>query len=748
MQLAARQPGILRESNPLKHGPSVILAVCLLAGAAGASTRADTRSEGEEIVALGRLAAAPTLDGVVGPGEWDGAGRAELRYQVQPGDNAPPSERTEVLLAADAAHLYVAFVAFDSEPSTIRARVSRRDDVFQDDYVTVHLDTFDDRRRAYVFHFNPVGVQSDGLYNEGTAVGRDWAANVDASWDGVLVSKGVVNGEGYVVEVAIPFATLRYQAGPGKAFGLHLSRWISRKAESVYWRPISRDASSLLVQMGRLTGLEGIGERRTLDLIPEAVGWVTDLRQPGGTEDRDPDGEPGLTATWAMTPNMTLSGAANPDFSQIEADVPQIEVNQRFPLFYPEKRPFFLEGDQYFRSPGALTFVDTRQIVDPDWGSKLAGKAGRQSVGLLAASDQAPGERPVAGALALGENALFGIARYQRDLLRNSTWGGFATTRRFAGSSNTVLATDGQLRSRVSVLGFQVARSWTSDPGTEARGGSATYLWYEWQGRHLRIFVNDQRVTEDYANLTGFVRRSGFRANSANLGWEFQPAPATWWVKVRPFVAIRRLATTTGLLDESYIDPGLDLTLARNITFYVYHSFHTDSFGVREYGYDFNVIDSHLKPFKRIGLEWRLQWGEGVNFDPARTLVGDALDWSFALTLKPNDRWSNEALWLKSRLREKQTGQTLFNQDIARLRTAFQFTRDHGARLIGEYDTRARRLSLSLLYSYTPRPNSAVYLGYGDLLYEGLDPNELTPRPGWNRLRQQLFLKVSYGYRP
>jgi hypothetical protein len=445
---------------------------------------------------------------------------------------------------------------------------------------------------------------------------------------------------------------------------------------------------------------------------------------------------------------MTLSGAANPDFSQIEADVPQIDVNQRFPLFYPEKRPFFLEGDQYFRSPGALTFVNTRQVVDPDWGVKLAGKSGRQSVGLLAAVDRAPGERPAAGTLASGEDALFGIARYQRDLFRNSTWGAFATTRRFAGSSNSVLATDGQLRSRVSVLGFQLGRSWTSEAGGDARGGSATYLWYEWQGRHLRIFVNDHRMTEGYASQTGFVRRVGIRSNNANLGWEFQPAAATWWVKLRPFVVAKRLVTTAGLLDESYVDPGFDLTLARNVTLYVYHSFHTDSFDGREYGYDFNVIDSKVRPFKRVALDGRLQWGEGVNFDRARTVVGDALDWRVTLTLKPSDRWNAEALWLKSRLLEKETGARLFNQDIARLRTAFQFTRDHGARFVGEYDTRARRLSLSLLYSYTPRPNTAVYLGYGDLLYDGLDPSDLTRRPGWNRLRQQLFLKVSYGFRP
>jgi hypothetical protein len=422
-------------------------------------------------------------------------------------------------------------------------------------------------------------------------------------------------------------------------------------------------------------------------------------------------------------------------------------VNQRFPLFYPEKRPFFLEGDQYFRSPGALTFVNTRQVVDPDWGLRLAGKTGRNSVGLLASSDRAPGQQAAAGSPGFGTNALFAIARYQRDLFRNSTWGGFATTRRFGGSSNTVLATDGQLRFKVSVIGFQLSRSWTTSAEAPAREGSATYLWYEWQGRHLRIFLNDQRVTADYSSLAGFVRRTGIRANNANLGWEFQPGTPTWWVKVRPFLVVRRQVTAAGLLDESYVDPGFDLTLARNVTFYVYHSFHTDSFGGREYGYDFNVIDSEVKPWKRVSLEWRIQWGEGVNFDPARTLVGDALNLRFALTFKPNDRLSAEALWLKSRLALKQTGEELFDQDITRLRTAFQFTRDHGARFIGEYDTRSRRAALSLLYAFTPRPNTAVYLGYGDLLYDDLDPVDLTPRPGWNRLRQTFFLKVSYGFR-
>ena len=381
-----------------------------------AAAFADT--EGQDRVALGRLVAPPTIDGVLSPGEWEGAGRVELRYQVQPGDNAAPSERTEVFLAADAERLFLAFRAFDSDPAAVRARVGRRDDVFQDDYVSVYLDTFDDRRRAYVFHFNPLGIQADGLYNEGTAVGRNWAENVDASWDGVLVSKGALDSEGYVVEAAVPFATLRYQAGPGRAFGLHLARWISRKAESVYWRPISRDVSSLLVQMGQLTELDAIGRRRTLDLIPEVVGSVAEEGQPGGGEAKETDGEPGLTATWTVTPNLQPRGHGQP---RLLADRGRRAPDRREPALPPllsREAPLLPRGRPVLPLPGRAHVREHPADRRSGLGGEAGGKTGRNSLGVLASSDRAPGER--AGTEA---NAVFGIARYQRDLFRNSTLG-------------------------------------------------------------------------------------------------------------------------------------------------------------------------------------------------------------------------------------------------------------------------------------------------------------------------------------
>lgn len=688
-----------------------------------------------------------TIDGVMSDGEWSSAERIELGYQVQPGDNAPPTERSEFYLTYTSEHLYVAFRAFDSDPSAIRARVSRREDIFNDDYFAVYLDTYDDRRRAYVFYFNPLGIQADGIYTEGLGVGRDWGRNVDLTWDGILESKGALTSDGYIVEAAIPFKTMRFQAGKERRWGLHVQRWIARKAENIHWRPISRDVSALLIQMGAITGLDEIYTGRALDIIPTVTLSATGDRRPDRRFDNVNKFDPGLTAVWAITPNLILSAAANPDFSQIEADVPQIEVNQRFPLFFPDKRPFFFEGDQYFRSPGALTFLNTRQIVDPDWGIKLTGKIGANTIGALSASDRAPGLSLAVSDADYRSQAYFNILRYQRDIMKGSTIGAFITAHRFARSSNTVMATDGQIRfARVNVLGFQGAYSKTKELDGTSKDGAATYTWLEHQGRHLRLFVNDLRLASDYNSLAGFVRRTGIRSNSANLGYEFQ-REKSWFVTLRPFTVIKYAKTSEGLTDESYVDPGVDLTLPRAINLYIYRSFHIDSFVGREFPYRFNVVDYTINTFKKVSFEGRFQFGEGVNFDPASPKVGDSLSLTFQMTITPNNRLNTETLYLKSNLKDKSSGARLFNQEIFRNRTIYQFNRDNAVRSIIEYDTARRRAGVSLLYSYTPRPNTALFVGYNDLIFNGFDPLLARRSPGLVRLRRTFFAKLSYNFR-
>jgi hypothetical protein len=372
--------------------------------------------------------------------------------------------------------------------------------------------------------------------------------------------------------------------------------------------------------MGTIGGLGGIRPTRPLDLIPTLTSAVESTPSAPGRMAQRTDWAPGLTANWGVTPNLALGATLTPDFSQIEADVPQIEVNQRFPLFYAEKRPFFYEGGQFFQSPGAMNFVNTRQIVDPDCGAKLTGKAGANTIAVLAAADAAPGRRAGPDGLGAGDAAHFGVLRYQRDLFGSSTVGGFVTERRFAGASSTVVAADGQLRFPLNTIGFQFARSSTTEID-ESRAGTASYVWYDFLGRHWRLFVNDMRLSDGYDSQVGFVRRRGFRAHSMTFGYEFQGNESRWFVRARPFVVARYLKTTEGLVDESYADPGVDLRLVRDVSIYAYSSFRQDAFAGQEFPHRFLAVNTTVNTWKRVTVGHRLQVGEAVHFDPVRPPV-------------------------------------------------------------------------------------------------------------------------------
>lgn len=263
---------------------------------------------------------------------------------------------------------------------------------------------------------------------------------------------------------------------------------------------------------------------------------------------------------------------------------------------------------------------------------------------VLAAGDAAPGRLAVPGQVGSGDVAQFGIARYQRDILQNSTIGGFLTTRRFAGDYNTVAAVDGQIRLPLQTIGYQMATSFTErsvglEPGVRGRTsrGDATYVWYDLAGRHWRLFINDLRISGDYRAAAAFVSRTGIQATAVNLGYELQ-GDDTWWVRVRPFVVARAARTPDRLLDESYVDPGADVTLARDISIYTYHSLRRDAFLGREYDTRSHVTSYTVNTFARVGMSGRLRLGEAVSFNPAAPQVGRHVESSLTVTLKPNAR--------------------------------------------------------------------------------------------------------------
>ncbi len=306
---------------------------------------------------------APTIDGQLNDAVWKNAAAFGDFRQIQPGDNIAPSFPTEVLIGYDAKNLYIAF-RVKQDKNKVRATLSRRDDIFNDDFVGLQLDTFNDRRQAYAFFFNPLGIQADGTVSEGR--GEDYSVDV------VMESKGVLTEDGYTIEASIPFKSLRYEAGKNKLWGIHIFRRVqSNNKETDSWMPIDRSRSDSLGQAGHITGLEGIATTRQLEINPSLT-LSESGRRSRFTFDNNPAGRFvndrlkagfGMTAKFSLTPTITLDFAYNPDFAQVKADAPVTTANQRFPIFFEEKRPFFLERIDIFQT--RMNVVNTRAIVNP-----------------------------------------------------------------------------------------------------------------------------------------------------------------------------------------------------------------------------------------------------------------------------------------------------------------------------------------------------------------------------------------------
>ncbi|MEP6947450.1 MAG: DUF5916 domain-containing protein [Acidobacteriota bacterium] len=474
--------------------------------AAGASPVATTagRKVGNVIVPEEKLrpitipltTAAIVIDGRPDEEAWKTAAVFKDFYQTGPGDNIAPSKPTEVRVMYDEHNLYVSFKCWDDRDK-IRATVAKRDEVFGEDNVRMWLDTYDDQRRAYILGFNPLGIQQDGIYTEGQ--GADFSVDI------VMESKGVIEDWGWSVEVKIPFKSLRYASGKGKKWGFNVARNIDRfNDEFDQWLPDDRNVSGFLIKHGKITGLDDVKYERTLEVVPSmtlsetgsrkrtvpnsgfnALGPYDPIFNPIGVRDpgrfvNDPlKPQLSLNLKYTLSPNVTFDAAINPDFAEIEADAPVVSANQRFPIYFQEKRPFFLEGKDIFESPMRPFY--SRTIVDPDFATKLTGKVGATTFGLLLASDNAPGnysqdergelldcqrardldpagsKRNCANEEFVDKNAMFGVLRLKRDFGKENNVGFFATTRIFPKDRNFVSGFDGKFKlNPKTILAFQV----------------------------------------------------------------------------------------------------------------------------------------------------------------------------------------------------------------------------------------------------------------------------------------------------
>ncbi|HEX8430782.1 MAG TPA: DUF5916 domain-containing protein, partial [Longimicrobium sp.] len=475
------------------------------------------------------------VDGRLDEAAWSRASLLTGFTQTRPAEGAPASEATEVRVFYTPRDLYIGIRARAADPSRIRSTLAERDQITSDDHIRILLDTFYDRRRAFVFYVNPLGIQQDGTLAEGR--GTDFAP--DFTFD----SRGHLTGDGYEVELRIPLKSLKFPGADEQRWGFNVIRVIPATSGQESWAPRGQSVPSELAQSGTLRGIRGLRPGRLFEANPTLT-----ARRVGSTGDdgfrRGPT-EPdlGVNLKYGVTSELTLDATVNPDFSTVEADADQITVNERFAISLQEKRPFFLEGADLFSTPESLVY--TRSIVDPAVGARLTGKVGALNLAYLGAVDEAPLNSPARFA-PTGERAVFHIARVRRDVgSGGSTIGALATSRQTGSAFNHVAAADARIRfGEVYTLGAQAGgswtRSWIPDPlgrdsaggpgarqavSTDDRVGHIAHLYLDRTARRWGYIATLRDIPSTFSTETGFVRRRGLTELSGGNRFSWYGAP-------------------------------------------------------------------------------------------------------------------------------------------------------------------------------------------------------------------------------
>ncbi|HEX9704752.1 MAG TPA: DUF5916 domain-containing protein, partial [Gemmatimonadales bacterium] len=458
-------------------------------------------------VSIPRMESPVTIDGVLDEPGWRHAARLTGFSQYRPSDGRAAEDSTDLLVWYQPDAIVFGVRAFEAHGAVVRATLADRDQIDADDYVRVLLDTFNDRRRALMFGVNPLGVQQDGVWSDGVDAGAAggpgagfrFDGTIDINPDFVFESKGRVTETGYEVELRIPFKSIRYQSTDPQDWGLQIVRTTQHSGYEDTWTPAVRASASFLVQSGRLTGLTNLHRGVVMDLNPEFTTRVDGTPRAGKPYLYTGEPRVGGNVRWGATVNLSLNATVNPDFSQVEADVGQVTVNERFALFVPEKRPFFLEGLEQYDTPNRLIY--TRRITAPLAGAKLTGKAGGTNIAWLAAVDDDD-------LSATGRHPFYNLLRLRRDLGSSSTAGLVYTDRVEGDQYNRVLGTDVRVVWRgIWFSTVQLVGSWTRDALGARAGGLWQIVLFDRTGRSYGNHAEVQGVSPEFAAGSGFVPR-------------------------------------------------------------------------------------------------------------------------------------------------------------------------------------------------------------------------------------------------
>lgn len=699
------------------------------------------------------------IDGNLDEKAWENALRFNLNVEVMPAVNVPAPVDTECYVIYDTTYLYVGCRAYDPEPEKIRAYLSDRDAAWNDDNIGLIIDTFNDENRAFAFFVNPLGIQGDEIMSNG-------GSQEDMSWDAIWNSAGQITDFGYVVEIAIPFRALQFQPSKeDQIWGFAPVRNYPRsRRHQISSFPLDRNEQCLICQFPKIRGFSGAEPGRNIELDPTVVGLQSDERRDfpdGPMKKGESFGNIGISGKWGLTNNMTLSGALNPDFSQVEADVAQLDINKQFALYYPEKRPFFLEGQDFFETP--IQALYTRSVADPDWGVKISGKEGKNAIGFFSAQDQMtnllfPGSQ---GSMAgfLNQRSYSNVLRYRRDVGGGSTVGLLMTDREGDSYHNRLAGLDGLLRlSKSDVVSFQLLGSQTAYPDSLAQDydqdngdiyGYAANFEISHQKKNYLVYGSYEDFGPDFRADLGFVPQVDYRNFELGGGYIYIGTEKSFFSEI----------DIVGNYDQTNDHQGnlLERELETNISFNgPMQSQLSTTMGIRKKVYKeesfsqfFNHIFFSIRPRGTLYCDLFLSYGDEIDYTHVRAgkylQISPEIRWNLGTHINLNFVYHYQRLNI--------IGERLFLAQLPQIRFLYHLNSRAFFRAILQYQHIDRNLNLyeddvppqtqtlfsQLLFSYKLNPRTVLFLGYSDN-YLGFQDVNLT------QTDRTFFLKIGYAW--
>jgi len=639
-----------------------------------------------------------------------------------------------------------------------------RGDVFNDDSVNIMIDTFNDQRRAYFFLCTPLGIQQEGQFTD--------VNGFDGSFQAVWDSQARLTDQGYIVRNAIPFKSLRFPNNDEQTWRVIFNRTIPRLSEDTFWPEYSLTIDGRLNQTATMTGIRDISRGRNMQVVPFV--FFRDFRLEketldGRSVDDDNEESIGVDAKFVLRDALVLDVTANPDFSQIESDQPQVTANERFEVFFPELRPFFLENNDIFETPINLLF--TRRIADPSGGIKLTGKQGPWAIGALLTDDEAPGRSVDAGDPLDGKSAQAAALRIARDVADQSRIGFLMTDRELKDAYNRVVAVDGRIRFDENWIGnVQIANATTRDLDGLKSNGVAYNASLNRGGKHLSSHSHVIYTSPNFITDLGFLG-SDQRPNSLNIhqrnSYTFRPEGKSlqaWG----PSILVRRIWDADGRPLDETIEPEIEWNWTANTRIQIGY----DHTSIRLTPNDFDTLAGRTKfttdrwtfnfrtnRFERLQFNARVRVGERVNFVPAdgeQPTLADSRRFDAGALWRPIPPLQINFTLIHAELDNKFGSGKIFDNTIARVRANWQFTREISLRLITDFESTdpvASRTSLSdqeritadMLLRYQWNPWRTLFIGYNSSTRDFREFDEMTTTfANLTDEGHQVFIKYSH----